>query len=62
MPTRANGSPAFAYYVAEAGEELARPNGLVVLRLDGDQIGEIIRFGIAGLVGAFDLPETLRLS
>jgi len=54
VPTRANGQPAFAYYVADA----PIAHGLAVLTLAGDKISAITRFGASGLLPHFGLPET----
>jgi RNA polymerase sigma-70 factor (ECF subfamily) len=59
VPTRANGQPAFAYYLDEPGTGVARAHGLFVLELAGDRISTITRFGIAGVLPYFDVPATL---
>ena len=58
-PTRANGQPAFGYYVRDPGSPVARAHGLIVLTLAGDQIGAITRFGGSDLFPLFGLPLTL---
>jgi RNA polymerase sigma-70 factor (ECF subfamily) len=60
VPTRANGQPAFGYYLADAGSPVAHARGLIVLTLAGDQISAITRFGDIGLFPLFGLPQTLR--
>jgi RNA polymerase sigma-70 factor (TIGR02960 family) len=44
VPARANTQPAYACYLAEPGEAIARPAGLLVLALRGDRIGALTRF------------------
>jgi hypothetical protein len=58
-PTRANGQPAFGYYLRDPGSPVARAHGLIVLTLAGDQIGAITRFGGSDLFPLFGLPLTL---
>ena len=58
-PTRANGQPAFGYYLRDPGSPVARAHGLIVLTLTGDQIGAITRFGGSDLFPLFGLPLTL---
>jgi RNA polymerase sigma-70 factor (ECF subfamily) len=65
VPTRANHQPAFGSYLpdpdipmgAQAG--IARPRGLMVLTLQGDQISAITWFGESGVFPRFGLPEEL---
>ena len=40
LPTRANGQPAFAHYLWDAGTERFMPHGVTVFTLRGDRIGE----------------------
>jgi RNA polymerase sigma-70 factor (TIGR02960 family) len=58
-PTRANGQPAFGYYLRDPASPVARAHGLIVLTLAGDQIGAITRFGGSDLFPLFGLPLTL---
>jgi RNA polymerase sigma-70 factor (TIGR02960 family) len=58
-PTRANGQPAFGYYLRDPGSPVARGHGLIVLTLAGDRIGAITRFGGSDLFPLFGLPLTL---
>jgi RNA polymerase sigma-70 factor (TIGR02960 family) len=44
VPARVNTQPAYACYLAESGEHLARPAGLMVLTVRGDRIGGLTRF------------------
>ena len=60
VPTRANGQPAFGYYLRDAHAPVAHANGLVVLTLAGDKISAITRFGDNSLFPHFGLPRTLR--
>jgi RNA polymerase sigma-70 factor (ECF subfamily) len=54
-PTRANGAPAFGYYIGRP----ARLHGIVTMRIEGEEIAELTRFGIGRLGEAFGLPETV---
>jgi RNA polymerase sigma-70 factor (TIGR02960 family) len=58
VPTRANGQPAFAVYLRDPVNGVARAFGLLVLTLAGDQVSEMTRFDNAALA-AFGLPRTL---
>jgi RNA polymerase sigma-70 factor (TIGR02960 family) len=58
VATRANGQPAFAVYLRDPVNGVARAFGLIVVTLAGDQISEITRFDNAALP-AFGLPRTL---
>ena len=60
MPTRANGQPAFGYYLRDRASGIAHANGLVVLTLEGDRISAITRFRDSSLFPLFGLPRTLR--
>jgi hypothetical protein len=60
VPTRANGQPAFGYYLQDPHAPVAQANGLVVLTLAGDKISAITRFGDNSLYPHFGLPRTLR--
>ncbi len=59
VPTRANGQPAFGYYLYDPMTSISRINGLVVLTLEGDRISAITRFRDNGLAPLFGLPRTL---
>jgi RNA polymerase sigma-70 factor (TIGR02960 family) len=59
VPTRANGQPAFAYYVGDANAGIVRAGGVLVLTLGAEQILEITRFGDCGVLPWFGLPRTL---
>jgi RNA polymerase sigma-70 factor (TIGR02960 family) len=60
VPTRANGQPAFGAYFPAPHTTIARPYGLVVLTLDGDQVSEITWFSDTSVFPHFGLPRTLR--
>jgi RNA polymerase sigma-70 factor (TIGR02960 family) len=59
VPTRANGQPAFGCYLPDAQAGVARPYGLMVLTVDGDQISAITWFGDSGVFRHFGLPPGL---
>jgi len=60
VPTRANGQPAFGCYFPAPHTAVARPYGLFVLTLDGNQVSAITWFSDTGLFPHFGLPRTLR--
>jgi RNA polymerase sigma-70 factor (ECF subfamily) len=59
VPTRANGQPAFGYYLRDPRSPLARANGLLVLTLRGGRVSAMTRFGDNSLLPLFGLPRTL---
>jgi RNA polymerase sigma-70 factor (ECF subfamily) len=59
VPTRANTQPAFGCYLPEAHAAIARPYGLIVLRLEGDAIAAITWFADTGVFRHFGLPRSL---
>ena len=59
VPTRANGQPAFAYYLGDPHCDLLRAGGLLVLTVQGDAIIAITRFSDNGVLPYFGLPRTL---
>jgi RNA polymerase sigma-70 factor (TIGR02960 family) len=59
VPTRANGQPAFGYYVSDPHAGVARIGGIFVLTLDADAISAMTRFGDHGVLPYFCLPRTL---
>jgi RNA polymerase sigma-70 factor (TIGR02960 family) len=59
VPTRANGRPAFAYYLDDAHAGVARAGGLLVLELRDGAICAITRFGDTGVLPHFGLPRTV---
>ena len=61
VPTRANGQPAFACYLPDPRTEVAQPYGVVVFRLEGDQISAITWFADSSVFPLFGLPRMLRV-
>jgi RNA polymerase sigma-70 factor (TIGR02960 family) len=59
VPTRANGQPAFAYYLDDPHTGVSRADGLFVLTMQGTAISAITRFGDTGVLPYFGLPRTL---
>lgn len=59
FPTRANGSPAFAFYLREAETGVYHLAGLMVLEVEGEQIGSIVVFLDPASFSSFALPPTL---
>jgi RNA polymerase sigma-70 factor (TIGR02960 family) len=59
LPTRANGQPAFAYYLGDPQADVARASGIFVLTLAGDAISAITRFDDNGVLPYFGLPRTI---
>jgi RNA polymerase sigma-70 factor (ECF subfamily) len=59
VPSRANGQPAFAYYLPDSHADVFRIGGLFVLGLEGDEIAAITRFAEGGWLPWFGLPRTL---
>lgn len=59
VPTRANGQPAFAYYLEDSHAGVARAGGLFVLTVEGESITTITRFRDNGVLPYFGLPRTL---
>jgi len=59
LPTRANGSPAFGLYLREAGADVYQLIGLVVLGVEGEQIGSLVGFLDLSSLSPFALPPTL---
>jgi RNA polymerase sigma-70 factor (ECF subfamily) len=60
VPTRANGQPAFGYYLQDQRAAIARASGIVVITLEEDKVSAITRFGDTGVFPLFGLPRTLR--
>jgi RNA polymerase sigma-70 factor (ECF subfamily) len=60
VPTRANGQPAFGYYIHDDTTSLFRAGGLMVLGLRNDRVAHITRFGGSAVFGMFGLPRSLR--
>ena len=60
VPTRANRQPAFGCYFPSPQTEIARPYGLLVLTLEGDQISAMTWFADSSVFPLFGLPRTRR--
>jgi RNA polymerase sigma-70 factor (ECF subfamily) len=60
LPGRANNQPAFASYLDDRAEPVARPSGLFVLTFAGDRIAVMTRFHRDDLYPHFGFPELLR--
>jgi RNA polymerase sigma-70 factor (TIGR02960 family) len=60
LATRANGQPAFGYYVWDPATSVFRGNGIWVVDLRVDQVASITRFGGTGILARFDLPPVLQ--
>jgi RNA polymerase sigma-70 factor, ECF subfamily len=61
VPTRANTQPAFGSYLPCPQTDIARPQGLLVLTLLGDQVSAITWFGDCSVFPYFGLPRKLRV-
>jgi RNA polymerase sigma-70 factor (ECF subfamily) len=59
LPTRANGGPAFGLYRLEAGADVFLLFGLMVLGVEGEQIGSLVAFLELSSLSSFALPPTL---
>jgi RNA polymerase sigma-70 factor (ECF subfamily) len=59
VSTRANGQPAFAYYLPDSQADVWRIGGIFVLTLEDEEIVEITRFADGGWLPWFGLPRTL---
>jgi RNA polymerase sigma-70 factor (TIGR02960 family) len=59
IPTRANGQPAFGFYLRDAQCPIARATGIMVLTLEGDRVSEITAFHDTSVFPKFGLPRTL---
>ena len=59
IPTRANGQPAFGFYIQDGDGPVFRGHGMIVLTLEGERISAITRFIDSGVMGRFGLPLTL---
>jgi RNA polymerase sigma-70 factor (ECF subfamily) len=62
LPTRANGSPAFAFYLREAETGVYELFGLMVLEVVDEQIASIVAFLEPKSFSSFALPPTLPSS
>jgi RNA polymerase sigma-70 factor, ECF subfamily len=59
VPVRANGQPAFGYYLQGPAEPAARRNGLFAITLEVGQIVRLTRFGNQSISPEFGLPDEL---
>jgi RNA polymerase sigma-70 factor (TIGR02960 family) len=59
VPTRANGQPAFAYYLLDRDGKTWRVHGMLVLTIEEDGIADLTRLGIGGVLPFFDLPASM---
>jgi RNA polymerase sigma-70 factor, ECF subfamily len=59
LPTRANGQPAFGYYLPDPSAPILHARGLVVLDIADDRVSTITRFGDKGALARFGFPRTL---
>jgi RNA polymerase sigma-70 factor (TIGR02960 family) len=57
--TRANGQPAFVYYLPDPSAPIWRAGSLMVLTLRGNRVCAITRFASGGLLARFGIPRTL---
>jgi RNA polymerase sigma-70 factor (ECF subfamily) len=61
VPTRANGQPAFGFYLRDRQCPIARASGIMVLTLEADGIAAITVFHDTSVFPHFGLPRTLRI-
>jgi RNA polymerase sigma-70 factor (ECF subfamily) len=59
LPRRANGSLAFGLYQREPGADVYRLLGLIVLGVEGEQIGSLVAFMEVSSLAPFALPPSL---
>ena len=59
IPTRANGQPAFGYYLPDADGTAIRANGVIVLTVANGRVSTLTRFGGAAVIARFGLPAAL---
>jgi RNA polymerase sigma-70 factor (TIGR02960 family) len=60
--TRANGQPAFGFYMRDEHCPIAHAAGIMVLTLEGDRIAALTAFHDTAVLPLFGLPRTLPLS
>lgn len=60
IPTRANGQPAFGYYLRDPRTPILHAHGVLVLTLSGNRIAAMTRFHDNSLLPIFGLPRSLR--
>jgi RNA polymerase sigma-70 factor (ECF subfamily) len=58
LPTHANGSPAFGLYRRQDEEEVYQLLGIIVLGVEGEQIGCVVGFMDVSSLSCFALPST----
>jgi SnoaL-like domain/Sigma-70, region 4 len=61
VATRANGQPAFGFYMRDAHCPVAHGAGILVLTLAGDRIAALTAFHDTSVLPLFGLPRTLPL-
>jgi RNA polymerase sigma-70 factor (TIGR02960 family) len=59
IPTRANGQPAYGFYIQDGHGLVFRGHGMIMLTLEGDRISAITRFIDDGVMRWFGMPRTL---
>ncbi|MCU1365230.1 MAG: polymerase family sigma subunit [Ilumatobacteraceae bacterium] len=59
LPTRANGHPAFVYYLPDPTEHVSRASGVIVLTVADGTVSTLTRFGGRDTIARFGLPLTL---
>jgi RNA polymerase sigma-70 factor (TIGR02960 family) len=59
IPARANGQPAYGFYIEDEYEPVFRGHGMVALTLEGERISAITRFIDNDVMRWFGLPPTL---
>jgi RNA polymerase sigma-70 factor (ECF subfamily) len=57
--TRANNSPAFAYYRQVPHADVYRASGLMVVSVAGTRVSSLAKFGDKSLFASFGLPRTI---
>ena len=60
VATRANGQPAFGFYIKDAQCPIAHAAGIMVLTLEGDRISAITSFHDTAVFPRFGLPRTVH--
>ena len=59
VPTRANGQPAYVYYLPDPTDGVSRASGLIALTVVDDHVSTLTRFGGRDVITRFGLPVTL---
>jgi RNA polymerase sigma-70 factor (ECF subfamily) len=59
VPTRANGQPAYGFYLSTPGRQVLDGHGVLLLTLEGDRISVMTRFMDNSVMPAFGLPPSL---